>query len=211
MAADDPLTHADAPEGVEILDSETLFRGYFRMDRYTLRHRRHDGAGWVGPMTREVFERGHAVAIVPYDPWRDRVLLIEQFRVPAMVAHKAAWQLEVVAGIIDGGETPEGVAHREMREESGERPHALIPLYHYLVSPGGTSETVRLYCGIVDTQDSGGLHGLAEEHEDIRVHVMAFDDAWARVRDGRIDNAPTIMGLQWLALERANLRERYAG
>lgn len=210
MAGNRRLTDADAPEGVEILDAETLFQGYFRLDRYTVRHRRHDGHGWVGPMTREVFERGHAIAVIPYDPWRDRVLLIEQFRAPAMVAGKRAWQLEVVAGIIDAGEQAEDVAHREMREESGEGLHELIPLYHYLVSPGGTSETVRLYCGVVDTEHAGGLHGIAEEHEDIRVHVMAFDDAWARVKDGRIDNAPTIIGLQWLALERTQLQARYA-
>jgi len=208
MAGEHPLTDAEAPGNVEIAESETVFQGYFRVDRYTLRHRQHDG-GWSGTMTREVFERGHAVAIIPYDPWRDRVLLIEQFRVAALAAAKSAWQMEVVAGVIDKGQTPEAVAHREMREESGEALHDLIALYHYLVSPGGTSETVRLYCGIVDTADAGGVHGLAEEHEDIRVHVMAFDEAWTQVKDGRIDNAPTILGLQWLALERADLRARW--
>lgn len=208
MAGEHPLTDAEAPGNVEIAESETVFQGYFRVDRYTLRHRQHDG-GWSGTMTREVFERGHAVAIIPYDPWRDRVLLVEQFRIAALAAAKSAWQMEVVAGVIDKGQTPEAVAHREMREESGEALHDLIALYHYLVSPGGTSETVRLYCGIVDTADAGGVHGLAEEHEDIRVHVMAFDEAWAQVKDGRIDNAPTILGLQWLALERADLRARW--
>ncbi len=208
MAGERPLTDSQAPDAVEILDSETAFQGYFRVDRYTLRHRQHDG-GWSGTMTREVFERGHAVAVIPYDPWRDRVLLIEQFRVAALAAAKSAWQMEVVAGVIDKGHTPEAVAHREMQEESGETLHDLIPLYHYLVSPGGTSETVRLYCGIVDTSAAGGIHGLAEEHEDIRVHVMGFDAAWMRVRDGRIDNAPTIIGLQWLALERESLRRHW--
>lgn len=208
MTGDHPLTNAEAPETVEIIQAETVFQGYFRIDRYTLRHRTHDG-GWSGTMTREVFERGHATAIIPYDPWRDRVLLIEQFRAPALAAAKSAWQMEVVAGVIDKGQGPETVAHREMKEETGETLHDLIPLYHYLVSQGGTSETVRLYCGIVDTTAAGGIHGLDEEQEDIRVHVLAFDEAWARVKDGRIDNAPTIIGLQWLALERGNLPTAY--
>jgi ADP-ribose pyrophosphatase len=209
MHQDRPLSDAETPDNVEVLNAETVFRGYFRVDRYTLRHRMHEG-GWTGPMTREIFERGHAVAVLLYDPWADSVVLVEQFRMPALTGGKTAWQIEVVAGIIDAGETPEAVAHRETREEAGETLYDLIPLYHYLVSPGGTSETVRLYCGICDSSRAGGVHGLDEEHEDIKVLVHGFEDAWSMVNDGRIQNAPTIMALQWLALNREDLRARHA-
>lgn len=200
-----PLTNADVNETVDILDSETVYQGYFRMDLYRLRHRKHDG-GWTGTMTREVFERGHVVAVILYDPPRDRVVLLNQFRVAALAAGKSGWQTEIAAGIIEEGEAPDAVAHRETLEESGCRLTALIPLYHYLVSPGGTTETMRLYCGIVDSGDAGGIHGLDAEDEDIKVETLPFCEAWAMVEDGRIDNAPAIMGLQWLALNRERLR-----
>lgn len=209
MHRDTPFLTDETPDSVEILAAETPFRGYFRVDRYTLRHRTHDG-GWTDPITREIFERGHAVAVLPYDPWRDRVVLVEQFRMPALTAGKTPWQTEVVAGIIEPDETPETVAHRETLEESGERLKDLIFLYHYLVSPGGTSETVHLYCGILDSTDAGGIHGVAAENEDIRVCVHDFSEAMAMLDDGRIDNAPTIMGMQWVALNRDTLRQRYA-
>lgn len=208
MPRNGPLTNADVPDEVEILESDSPFRGYFRIDRYRLRHRRHDG-GWTGEIRREVFERGHAAAVVPYDPVRDEVVLLEQFRVGALAAGKAAWQIEIVAGIVEPGETPEDVARRETQEESGHELRHLIKLYHYLVSPGGTSETCHIYCGIVDSTDAGGTHGLDAEEEDIRVFAVPFDTAWGMVADGRIDNAPTLIGLQWLALNRADLRARF--
>jgi ADP-ribose pyrophosphatase len=204
-----PLTNAEVSDDVEILEADTPFQGYFRIDRYRLRHRRHDG-GWTGEIRREVFERGHAAAVVPYDPVRDEVVLIEQFRIGALAAGKAAWQVEIVAGIVEPGETPEDVARREAREESGQELRELIKLYHYLVSPGGTSETAHIYCGIVDSTHAGGIHGLDAEEEDIRVFAVPFKTAWAMVTQGRIDNAPTLIALQWLALNRAALRARFA-
>jgi len=195
-------------EDVQILAIDTPFQGYFRIDRYRLRHRRHDG-GWTGEMAREIFERGHAVAVLLYDPVQDCVVLLNQFRIGAFAAGKAAWQTEVVAGIIESGEDPAAVATRETEEESGLKLRELIPLYHYLASPGGSSETIRLYCGIVDSRTAGGIHGLDSENEDILVTSTAFAEAWAMVQDGRIDNAPSIIALQWLALNRQHLRQQY--
>lgn len=209
MPKSGPLKNRDVPDDVEIIESDTPFQGYFRIDRYRLRHRRHDG-GWTGEIGREIFERGDAVAVVPYDPVRDEVVLLEQFRIGALAAGKAAWQIEIVAGIVEAGEAPEDVATRETHEESGHELQELIELYHYLVSPGGTSETVRVYCGIVDSSEAGGTHGLDEEEEDIRVFAVSFDEAWQMVEDGRIDNAPSLIGLQWLALNREPLRARSA-
>ncbi len=206
-----PLTNAEVDDTAEILESEVVYQGYFRMDRYRLRHRKHDG-GWTGTMTREVFERGHVVAVILYDPPRDRLVLLNQFRIAALAGGKPGWQTEIVAGIIEEGEAPEEVAYRETEEESGCRLKTLIPLYHYLVSPGGTSETMWLYCGIVDSEGAGGIHGLDAENEDIKVETLPFSEAMTRIGDGRIDNAPAIMGIQWLALNRERLqREAHNG
>jgi ADP-ribose pyrophosphatase len=192
----------------QLIEKSTLFQGYFRVDLYRFRHRLFAG-GWSGEVRREVFERGHAVVVLPYDPERDAVVMIEQFRIGAAAAGMPMWQLEVIAGIIDEGETPEAVARREAQEEARCEILDLIPVYHYLASPGGTSETVRLFCGRVDSRGLGGIHGLAEEHEDIRVEVVPFAEARARLESGRIGNAPTIIALQWLILNRELLRRRW--
>ncbi len=193
---------------VEILAHETCFQGYFRIDRYRLRHRLHDG-GWSGEMTRELFERGHAVAVLPYDPAADAVVLIEQFRIGAYAAGFAPWLIEIVAGIIDPGETAEAVARREAQEEAGCVLRELVPVHRYLSSPGGMSESVALFCGRVDSSGVGGVHGLADEHEDIRVEVVPWAEARRRLDDGEIRNSVTIIALQWLALHRDALRRRW--
>ena len=191
---------------VEILEKAEVFKGYFRVDRYRLRHRLFSG-GWSEEMTREVFERGHAAAVLPYDPVRDAVVLIEQFRIGAYAAGHKPWLLEIVAGIIEDGEPAEAVVRREAVEEAGCDITDLMPISTYLVSPGGTSESIRIYCGRVDSKDLGGIHGIAEEHEDIRVVVTPFAEAEKMLVEGRIDNATALISLQWLALNRARLRE----
>jgi ADP-ribose pyrophosphatase len=192
----------------QLIEKSTLFQGYFRLDLYRFRHRLFAG-GWTDEVRREVFERGHAVVVLPYDPERDAVVMIEQFRIGAAAAGMPMWQLEVIAGIIDDGETPEAVARREAREEADCEILDLVPIYHYLASPGGTSESVRLFCGRVDSRGLGGVHGLPHEHEDIRVEVVPYAEARARLDGGRIGNAPAIIALQWLALHREALRQRW--
>ncbi len=198
-----------AADDVEIIAKTTPFQGYFRIDRYSLRHRRFDG-GWSRPVTREVFERGHAAAVLPYDPARDTVALIEQFRIGALAAGLPPWQIETVAGIIEPGEAAEEVVRREAVEEAGCTLGELVPITRYLVSPGGTSETCALFCGRVDSAGLGGLHGVGSEDEDIRVSVMPADEAIAMIADGRVANAVTIIALQWLSLNRDGLRRRWA-
>ena len=193
---------------VEILAKDTVYDGYFRIDRYRLRHRRHDG-GWTGPVTREVFERGHVAAVLPYDPERDAVVLIEQFRIGAWAAGKPCWLTEIVAGVIDLGETAEAVARREMEEETGCQVGDLEPIGSYLASPGGTSESVALFVGRVDSRKAGGVHGLADENEDIKVLVRPWAEVEAEVKAGLFTNAATLIALQWLALNRAELRARW--
>jgi ADP-ribose pyrophosphatase len=198
------------PDGVAVEVHDTAFKGYFRIDRYVLRHALFAG-GMGQPITRELLERGHAVAVLPYDPERDAVVLLEQFRVGALGAGMGPWLLEVVAGIIDAGETAEGVAARETEEECGCTVTALERVQTWLSSPGCTSETVTLFIGRVDADGAGGLHGLAHEGEDIRAVVMPADEFLARMRAGRLDNASILIAAQWLALNRDALRARWAG
>lgn len=199
-----------ADRNVEIIARETAFQGYFRVDRYRLRHSLHDG-GLSPALTREVFERGHVAAVLPYDPGRDEVVLIEQFRIGALAAAKPAWCVEIVAGVIDEGETAQSVARREIIEEIGCAPDDLVPIHDYLVSPGGTSETVALFCGRIDASKAGGIHGNADEHEDIRVFTRPAAEAIAGLSRGEYTNALTLIGLQWLALNRDDLRRRWNG
>ncbi|MSP50662.1 MAG: NUDIX domain-containing protein [Alphaproteobacteria bacterium] len=193
----------------EILSVETPFEGFFRVDRYRLRHRRFAG-DWTPVLEREIFVRGHSVGVVPYDPRLDRILLVEQFRTAALVAGRSSpWTLEVPAGIIPAaGDAPEDVARRELREETGVVAGELIPLFRFMPSPGGSSEMVWLYAALVDLAEAGGLAGVAAEDEDIRIVVLEAGEALARLERGEIDNAITIMSLQWLALNRERLRRR---
>ncbi len=196
------------PDAVEIIDREIAYQGFFRIDRIQLRHRLF-GGGWSRILQRELFERGHAAAVLPYDPWRDQVVLIEQLRVGALRADAGPWLLEIVAGIIEAGESSEAVVLREAEEEAGCHIDRLQHIYEYHVSPGGTSERISLFCGRIDSRQAGGLHGLEEEGEDIRVSVHSFNAAMALLAAGRLPTATPIIALQWLAMNRQQLRQRW--
>lgn len=194
---------------VEILEKTTPFQGYFRIDRYRLRHRLFAG-GWSAEATREIFERGHAVGVLPYDAERDQLVLIEQFRPGAYAAPGfRPWLVEIVAGIVDPGETPVEVARRETREETGCELKDLRPIFDYLASPGGTTHSVKLYLGQVDSSKAEGIHGLIDEQEDIRVLVVPFAEWPALQREGRIADACSLLALQWLALNRDAIRSAW--
>jgi ADP-ribose pyrophosphatase len=196
-------------QAVELIDRSIRYQGYFQIVHYRFRHRLFAG-GWSGEIQREVFERGHAAGLLPYDPVADAVVLIEQFRIGALVAGMPAWQTEIVAGIIEEGESAEDVARREGFEEAGVRVAEMIPICRYLVSPGGASESVALFCGRVDSRGLGGLHGLPEESEDIRVEVMPFAEAVRWLEEGRVGNAVGLIALQWLALNRERVRQAWS-
>ncbi|GAA5216902.1 ADP-ribose diphosphatase [Corallincola platygyrae] len=193
---------------VELIATETLYQGFFSMVKYRLRHRLFAG-GWSEPMDREVFERGHAVVLLPYDPVADTVVIQEQFRVGALATSEHPWLYELVAGIVEQGESSEEVAHREAEEEAGLKLGRLEHLHSYLASPGGTTERLEIYVGEIDSHGAGGLHGLADEHEDIRVQVVSREQAIDLLSSGQVDNAATIIALQWLQLHGDNLRQRW--
>lgn len=204
---------------VTVIERTTPFKGYFQIDRYRLRHRLF-GGGSSDEMEREIFERGHAVAVILYDPDLDRLVMIEQFRAGAFAAvnspwfgpNASPWLVECVAGIIDSGEAPVDVARREAFEETG---CTVIGdpefVHHYHVSPGGSSESLFLYAARVDASRAGGVHGLDHEHEDIRVFTVAAEEAFQWLASGAIDNATTLIALYWFRDNRERLRELWLG
>ena len=193
---------------VEVETRETVFKGYFRMDALTLRHRRFDGS-WTDGIRREMFERGDAVAVLPWHVESDKVILIEQFRPGAIRGDDSPWMLEAVAGVVEAGETDIDVAHREALEEAGCTMDALTPIVSYYPSPGACSEQIRLFVGRVVLAAVGEVKGVDTEHEDILVHSVARADAIALLDAGKINNGLTIIALHWLARHGDRLRAEW--
>jgi ADP-ribose pyrophosphatase len=203
MRKTEPLpSHPDA----EIAQSGTVAARHLRIDTFRFRHRLFCGE-WSAERAYDVLRRGQAVAIVLYDPDRDAVVLVEQFRLPALLTGSSPWQLEAAAGLIDTDETPEAVAIRETREETG---LALIGepilIQRYLSSSGNSDEGVVLFCGRVDSAAASGVHGLPEEHEDIRVVVKMLAEVEALIDAGGIESGHTLISLYWLLRHRDRLR-----
>jgi ADP-ribose pyrophosphatase len=193
---------------VEILDDELAFDGFWQLRVKTLRHRCFAG-GWSEPMRREVHCRGNAVGVLLYDPVLDAVGLVEQFRVGALEDAQTPWLFELVAGLIEPGETPPDVAIREVQEEAGCRVDTLEAIAEYYSSPGGSDEYFYLYCARADLSDVDELHGVEHEHEDIRLHVLDRETLERRRGEGRCNNAHTLLALHWLEQHRPRLREEW--
>ena len=203
-------TKAVAHPDAEIIDAANVFARYLRIDTFRFRHRLFSGE-WSAVRSYDVLRRGRAVAIILYDPDRDSVVLVEQFRLPALLAGSSPWQLEAAAGMIDTDETSEMVAVRETREETGlgliGEP---IVIQRYLPSAGGSDESVVLFCGRVDSALAAGVHGLPEEHEDIRVAVKTLAEIEAMLDAGAIENGHTLIALYWLLRHRDRLQRLWA-
>jgi ADP-ribose pyrophosphatase len=195
-------------ETAELVRHEVAFQGYFKVVRYFFRHTLHKG-GMSDVISREVFERGQAGGVLMYDPLRDEVVLIRQFRAGAYVAGRHPWTWEIVAGIIEEKETAEIMIRRETVEEAGLEVGELIPIQNVMLTPGACSEACQIFLGRIDSSKAGGVFGLAEEHEDILVKVLPFAEAYALVERNEIDNAVGVIALQWLALHRDEVRKRW--
>ena len=198
---------------VSMIEKETGYDGFFKINKYTLTHRMFNGEE-TRPLIRECFERGHAVGVLAYDPWQDNIVLLEQFRIGAYVNEEkhetqSPWLLEIIAGIVESGESQQEVAHREAFEEAGCSLLALESIGNFYSSPGGTSETTQLYCGCVHSDGLGGVHGLEEEGEDIRVLVISFTEAVEWLKEGRLNNACAMISMQWLMLNRNEIRYKW--
>ncbi|EPT9501899.1 ADP-ribose diphosphatase [Vibrio parahaemolyticus] len=191
-------------QDVEIISKESVFEGFFKMVKYRFKHKLFAG-GWSDVVEREMFERGHAAAMLPYDPKTDQVVIIEQIRIGAL-EHEHPWQLEIVAGMIDRAESAEEVIRREAEEEAGITVGRVASVTSYYPSSGGCSEKLDVFVGEVDASKAHGIHGLDYEDEDIRVHVLSREQAYQWVKDGIFENGASIIALQWLQLNHQELR-----
>lgn len=182
---------------------ETKYHGFFKLNEYHLKHKLFSNKV-SNEFTREVFERGDAVVVMLYDPIKDNLLLLEQFRTGAIRTGETPWMLEFVAGMFDKNESPIDVAVRETKEEANIvlEPLTIQPIMQYLSSPGGTSERIYLYWAPFDSTlvSPGSIYGLDDENEDILLHIVSRVDALALLEEGKIANAATVIGLQWLAM-----------
>ncbi|HAB80123.1 MAG TPA: ADP-ribose diphosphatase [Glaciecola sp.] len=191
-------------QDVEVLTTTKLYDGFFKMVQYKVKHKLFAG-GWSDVVTREMFERGHAVALLPYDPNTQEFVLIEQFRLGAMATSDSPWLMEVIAGMIDDGYSAEDICHKEAHEEAGIRLSHLTKACSYLSSPGGTTERLHIFMAKTDATQADGIHGIDDESEDILVHRVPEGTAKQWLDSGRIDNAAAIIALQYFFLNKQKI------
>lgn len=191
------------------LTKRILYKGFFSLLEYRFQYRKFDGS-ISEIVTREIMERGHAVILLAYDMKLDQVVLIEQIRIAAIETQESPWLLELIAGMTDHqGESLEDVVRREAMEEAGIEVGRCKPIINYLASPGGLTEKLQIFVGEIDSTAAKGVHGLAEENEDIKVHVVSREQAYAWVESGVINNAGSIIALQWLQLNHQKLKSEW--
>ena len=188
---------------VDVQARRRSYAKFFALDDFELSHERFDGA-MTPVLSRACFIGTDAAIVLPYDPGRDCVALVEQMRVGPLARGDARrWQLEPIAGRIDAAETPEATARREAQEEAGIDLTDLHPVAQCYASPGSSSEFFYVFVGLADFAGKGGaIGGLDSEHEDIRTHVMPFADLMSLCEGQRAANAPLVMAAYWLAHHR---------
>ncbi len=197
-----------AQNDFKVLNKETCYTGFCNIERFHLTHALFHG-GNSEPIVRELCVRRAAVGVLPYDPYNNTVVLIEQFRIGALTA-QTPWLLEIIAGISDKpNESVEAVAHREAKEEAGLDLIELLPISQYWVSPGACNEYMNLFCAKVDSRDCSGIYGARDEAEDIFVHVFTLEQAFSALDNGQINNGSSIIALQWLRLNHAELKQKW--
>ena len=191
----------------KIHQKQLAYNGHFKLSKYELSHEKYNG-DTTPLLQRELVGRNDAVAMVAYDPVTDEVVLVEQFRIGAM-AEDQPWLIEIVAGLIDEGESPEQVTIRESKEEIGCAPSKLIKIAGFYTSPGGISEWVHLYIGKISVEELDEAGGLEEEGEDIKIIVVPASDVPYMLSTGEVRSAIAIIGLQWFVMNRENIRQQW--
>ena len=188
----------------KILEKQTPFKRFFQIDIYQFQHELYAG-GWSNTVTREVFERGRAVAVLLHDPVADTLLMVEQFRPGAIRDPDGPWMLEIVAGMVEEGEEDQDVARREAMEEANCEVTDMEFIMDYYPSAGGSTELIALYYAAVDLSNvETGIHGLDTENEDIRTSIVPRETVMQHLKQGKIKASLAIIALQWLALEKSN-------
>ena len=184
----------------KIIDKKNLYSGFFSLNKYEFIHEKHDG-NWSGKIEREIFSGAHVSTLLPYDPEKKEIILIEQFRAGVLSRFDDSYLYEIVAGIIDDGETPEDTARRECFEETGCEVNKIIPIQSYFPAPGSSESYYHLYLGEVNSFDGERIMGLESENENILVKSYKIDQVRKLLKDKKIINGLTLIALQWFFLE----------
>ena len=192
-----------------VVSRKSLFKGFFQLSELRITHQLFAG-GESSVLRRELIEKGDAVAVLPYDPVRDELVFVEQFRIGALHDPSGPWLIEIIAGYQEPHEEPQSVAVREALEEAGCHITQLRFIQRYYSTPGGSSEQIHLYFGFTDTSTLGGVHGLDEEGEDIKVRVVSSQTAFEWLEQGKIDSAMPTIALQWFRLHRQEIRQQWS-
>ncbi|RKG32546.1 NUDIX domain-containing protein [Acinetobacter guerrae] len=183
---------------VKIHSREYVFRGFVKIEKISLQHRMFNQNNYIQEIQRELIQRKTAAGVLLYNDAQQKFALIEQFRVGAVDDSDSPWQLEIIAGVLDGDESPETCIRRESLEESGCQIDELEHLFSFYPSAGACSEVFHLYAAQTDLPEHGGVHGVADEGENIQLHIFDYTQLEPLFRYGRLKNAPVIMALQWL-------------
>ena len=184
----------------KIINKENLYSGFFGLNKYEFIHKKHDG-NWTNIVTREIFSGGHVATLLPYDPKKKEIVLIQQFRAGVLSRYDDDYLYEIVAGIIDKDEKPEDAAKRECFEETGCEVKKIIPVHSYFPAPGSSESYYHLYLGEINSFEGDRIMGLEAEHEDILVKTFKVEQVRKMLKNNQILNGLTIIALQWFFLE----------
>ena len=202
------MSECDAKD-VKILKKEVLYKKFFEVDEFSFRYPEFRG-GVSSVVSREVMERGNAAGILLYDPDADKLVFVRQFRSAVYLRGDDPWTIECVAGMIDHeNETPKDVVVREAFEEAGAVAEDVEEIMSYYPSPGACTEKIWLFCGKTDASRLPEYAGLESEAEDIKVLTVPFDEAVGMMKNGKINNALTLLALQWMVQNKARLLEKW--
>jgi ADP-ribose pyrophosphatase len=199
---------AEANLKYSIIKEESLYKGFFEMRKILFTHELYQG-GTTDIIEREIFMRGHSSCILLFDPKLEQLVLVEQFRIAASFTCESPWSLELVAGMIDKGFSAEQIAIKEAKEEANIDVQAIEPICSYLATPGGSPERVWLFLGIIDSENADGVFGLESENEDIKVLKYSLEQVVRKLDSGEFDNAPLIIGVQWLLRNMSKISQKY--
>ena len=189
----------------EITQREYLYRGFIQVEKISLRHQLFNQAEYTSSIQRELIRRKEAAGVLIYNDQQQRFALIEQFRVGAIDDPVSPWQLEIIAGVLDGDESPESCIRRESLEESGCKIEELEHLFSFYPSAGACDEIFHLYVAQAELPEQGGIFGMPDEGENIQLHILNYADLNTLFSSNRLRNAPVIMALQWLKQHIAQL------
>ena len=184
----------------KIINKKNLYSGFFSLNKYEFIHEKHNGE-WTDTVGREIFSGAHVSTLLPYDPIKKEIILIQQFRAGVLSRYDEDYLYEIVAGMIDEGENPEETAARECFEETGCKVEKIYPIQSYFPAPGSSESYYHLYLGEVKAFDGERIRGLEKENEDILVKSFKIEEVRKMLKEKKINNGLTLLALQWFFLE----------